>query len=219
MDPTAAWSPPDPVPLQEYLAGYVLREAQQVFEAGIKPFVKEAMTARYGADPDPAAVAQRAADDATEADTLRDTKIPAAEAELAAAEAVVGKKKAKAVNKARAAIHSLKQQLWELDTAEADAAEAGIRAIELPPARQRVEAAKADPANTKEAGMAGQALKEVEGALEYIASARTAAAEREGPPPLWLEKCREGLSEMMAGFIHDDGADWDVFTLTSIMQA
>ena len=44
------WSPPDPVPLQEYLAGHVLREAEQVFEAGVNPIVTDAMKARHGTE-------------------------------------------------------------------------------------------------------------------------------------------------------------------------
>ena len=66
--------------------------------------------------------------------------------------------------------------------------------------------------------MAEQALKEVDSELEAIAAARARAAARVGPPPQWLEKCREALSGKMAGFIHNDGAEWDVFNLTSIMQ-
>ena len=67
--------------------------------------------------------------------------------------------------------------------------------------------------------MAGQTLKDVEGKLAAIAGARAAADDREGPPTRWLEACREVLSGKMTSFIHDDDAEWDIFTLTSIMQA
>ena len=66
--------------------------------------------------------------------------------------------------------------------------------------------------------MAEQALNGIDSELRAISDARGAAAAK-GPPPLWLEKCREALSSKMASFIRDDGAEWDVFTLTSIMQA
>ena len=209
---SASWSPPDPIPLQEYLAGHVLREAQQVFEGGINPFVKDAMKATYGTEPDPAAVAQLAAADTAAADEIRTAELPAAEA---AATAAAGSKKG---GKARAAVHKLKQRLWVLDPAEADAAGAEFQADRVQVVQHVAAAAAADPTNAKEAQMAAQALKEVDSELGAISDARAAAAAK-GPPPLWLEKCRQVLSSMMASFVDDDGAEWDVFTLTSIMQA
>ena len=232
MDPggIVPWSPPAPVPLQEYIAGHVLREAQQVFEAGISPFVKDAMRAKFGVAPDPAAVAELTAANAAAAAALRTTELPTAihqrdTAALAAAAATavgdnkVAKAQSKQLNKARATVHKLKQRLWELDPTEADTAETEANVAKFH-AVLRVTAAAAAPNNAKEAeaGMAEQALKVVDSELKAIADA-VARASRAGPPPQWLEKCREVLSDMMASFIHNDGAEWDVFTLTSIMQA
>lgn len=54
---------------------------------------------------------------------------------------------------------------------------------------------------------------------EALQDARRASkAEREGPAPRWIEKCREVLGNKIAKFIHDDGNTWDVFTLTSILK-
>ena len=78
----------------------MLREAQQIFEAGINPFVKDAMLsmrANFGVAPDADAVAQLAAADAADAAVIRDTKLPSAEAAP--------------VTKAKA-VHKLKQRLW-----------------------------------------------------------------------------------------------------------
>ena len=200
----------------------MLLEAQQVFEAGINPFVKDAMRAKFGVAQDPAAVAELTAANAAAAAAIRTTKLPAAihrldTAALAAAANKGAKAQSKQLNKARATVHRLKQRLWELDPAEADTAETEANAARLHAVR-RVSAAAADPNNAREAEarMAEQALKVVDSELKAIADA---AASRVGsPPPQWLEKCREVL-HMMASFIHNDGAEWDVFTLTASMQA
>ena len=208
---SASWSAPDPIPLQDYLAGHVLREAQQVFEGGINPFVKDAMKATYGDAPDPAVVAQLAAAAAAAADKIRTAELPAAESTAVAA---AGSKKKG--GKARAEVHKLKQRLWELDPAEADTAGAKFQAARLD-AAQRAAAAVADPTNVQEARMAEQALAVIDSELGAISDARAAAAAK-GPPPPWLVKCR-GVLNKMAAWIYDDGAKWDVLTLTSIMQA
>ena len=46
------------------------------------------------------------------------------------------------------------------------------------------------------------------------ARAKTEKA-KTGPVRRWLEKCREPFSGKVASFMHDDDAQWDVFTLSS----
>ena len=58
----------------------------------------------------------------------------------------------------------------------------------------------------------------VDSELKATEDARARADARVGTPTQWLEKCRVVLSGMMASFIHNDGSECDVITLTLIMQ-
>ena len=167
-DSSGAWAPPDPVPLQAFVAGHTLRETHTVFEAGMNPFVKVAMKVAFTtdetdpADPCVAALAAAAAEEAAEVLRIQDADLPDARKQLAmciaakaAAEAAGSSKGTKAANKAVAKsedkVRELEDRLWALDRDAAAAEATRTRADELP-AAQSASAASAAAASPTQSG-------------------------------------------------------------------
>jgi len=169
-DSSGAWVPPDPVPLQAFVAGHTLRRAHTVFEAGMNPFVKCAMRAAFPtdetdpADPYVAALAVAATEETAEALRIQDADLPDAREQLAdtitAKAEAAGSSKGmkllmraanKAVAKSEDRVRELEDRLWALDRDTAAAEAARMRADELP-AAQSASAASAAAASPTQRG-------------------------------------------------------------------